>query len=275
MENSILWYAVVSAAAVILREGIEAALILAAVAGVLKKMQAGARAFKMLWGGALFALLVSIAIIWLAWRLAVQIPEKYQEVFEGVVGIIAVIVLFTVINWLFHHTYVDRWKKYISDGAVKALTGGALGRLALLAFFVVIREGVETALFIQAIIAAEGATSTMGGVIVGVAVTAIAVWGILTGSFRLPVRTVFAFTTVILILLGLTILGSSIHEFQEVGWLPETRLGFLPDVHWMRSTFGIYPYLETFTAQLVLGGLLFLCWLRAVKSQSERSSSAA
>ncbi|MCH7472082.1 FTR1 family protein [bacterium] len=272
MEVSALWFAFIAAAAVILREGLEAALILAALSGVLRKLGAAAGAFRMLWIGALSALLLSIALVATTTNLAIHIPVQYQEIFEGVVGILAVIVLFFVINWLFHYTYIHRWRKFIESGARRALGSGAVAGLAFLGFVIVIREGIETALFIPAMIAAQNTTGTIGGIFVGAIVTAIAIWGILQGSIRLPIRAVFTFTTTILIILGLTILGSSIHEFQEIGWLPETRLAFMPDAGWLRKPFGIYPYLETLLAQLAMGLALVASWHIAARRDAPKQA---
>lgn len=256
-----LFAATIAAGAVILREGLEAALILAAIAGTLRKINAEPKAIRLLWGGAIAALFVSIAAVGGAISLAIQIPERYQEQFEGVVGLVAVVVLFFVINWLFHNSYVDRWKAFVEGGTKRALATGTLRGLAVLGFIVVLREGLETALFIQAIILSQGIPGTVTGIVVGAAITALAIWGILAGSLRLPVGMVFKWTTVILIVLALSITGGSIHEFQEVGWLTETRLAFMPDATWVRKTFGIYPYLETLLAQLVLAVAFTVSWV--------------
>ncbi len=254
-----------AAGLIMLREGTEAVLILAAIFAVLKPFRPGRRNFFYLWAGIICAILLSVSIGVSATVLSVSLEEKTKELLEGVVGMVAVAVLFFVVNFLFHHTYVVKWSDYVRGRASQAVfKGGSLGLFAL-AFTVVFREGIETVLFTQALILSRGVIGTLGGLAVGVSALVVVSTFILQGSRRLPVSTLFKVTSALLIALAITIIGGSIHELQEVGWISETTLAFIPNSDLLKDYLGLYPHLETLIAQLALLLLFMLCYIIALR----------
>jgi high-affinity iron transporter len=204
-----------------LREGIEAALIVSIVLAYLKQLGRTDRS-RLVWLGTALAVLLSAAIGTVIFVVGADFEGTAEQVFEGLLTLTAVGVLTWMIFWM--RRQGARIKSDLQHKVDTALVAGGLA-LAALAFFAVLREGVETALFLFA--AAEGTAVEGGGIgaqLVGAALGLVlaVVLGVLLyrGGIRMNLRSFFKITGVILIVVAAGLFAYSVHELQEAGWFP-------------------------------------------------------
>ncbi len=243
---------------IMLREGAEAVLIIAALWVVLRQMGAANRMFRALLAGAAGGIVASLALAW-AFSGILAANPAIAEVFEGVALVLAALVLLFVSSWLLGRREAEKWHERIRQGARQAVSNGSIAALAAAGFLVIFREGAETVLFYQAI--ASGTTAGLSVLVAGglAALVMLAAAALIVRSFglRLPLRGFFTVTAWSLFALAIIYAGKGVHELQEAGWITETVLAGLPKV----KLLGIYPYAETLLAQiatLVTGLLLNL-----------------
>ncbi len=238
-----------NAGIIVFREGLEAVLILAAL---LSSMKLGeARKFrKPMWLGVVVAFVVTI-LTWVLARTILSSLARYGDTLEAVVSLIAIAILFLVLNWFFHKVY---WTGWIGNFQTRkrALLGQATGQmlgLAVLGFTSVYREGFETVLFLQALVLEAGVTTVLIGIAIGLA--AVVLVGIATFVLqaKLPYKKMLIATGIMIGAVLLIMVGNTIHVMQVIGWLPITPLRFLNVPYWMGIWFGIYPTLETLGGQ--------------------------
>ena len=206
---------------VAMREGIEAALIISILLAYLKQIQARDRQYLVWWGTAL-AVGVSIVVGTVIFAVGAEFEGEAEQVFEGLVTLAAVGVLTWMIFWM--RRQGARVKSELQERVDTALLTGGFA-LAALAFVAVLREGVETALFIFA--AAKGTAVESGGVggqVIGamLGLTLAVVLGVLLyrGGLRLNLRSFFRITGLLLIVVAAGLFAYALHELQEAGWLP-------------------------------------------------------
>ncbi|MCC7195039.1 MAG: cytochrome c/FTR1 family iron permease [Gemmatimonadaceae bacterium] len=251
------WGTFVESLTIILREGLEAILVLGAVVAFLVKT-GNKKRIREIWIGAWAGIGASVVLAVLL-RTALGAVPASGEVIEGITLLVAVVVLFSVSYWLLSKVDAAHWQQFIREKVTSALDRGGTFALALVAFLAVFREGAETALFFQAIIARE--TGSLVPVFSGIAVggVALAVVFSLFHRFgvRIPLRPFFAVTSGILYWMAFVFAGKGIKELQEGGVLGRTLLPSFPYV----EALGIYPTAETVLVQAVLLALLlFALW---------------
>ncbi|KWZ74759.1 MAG: FTR1 family protein [Winkia neuii] len=247
---------------VILREGMEAILVVAAVIAYLVKAGHQNKT-KYVWLGAGVALLISIGLAAAFSELA-SLAGKNQELLEGLTAIVAVAMLIWVSNWMLGKSNQKAWDKFIKDKTDTSLTRGSLVSLAFVAFLAVLREGAETILFYQPVIAMAGDDMHLVwiGLAVGVVCLVIIYALIRIFSVRIPLRPFFIVTSIFLAIMAFTFTGSGIKELQEADALPATPLDGWPTV----DLLGIYPRVENLAAQalvlVIIGGLFAYAYLK-------------
>jgi high-affinity iron transporter len=204
-----------------LREGIEAALIVSIVLAYLKQLGRSDRSHLVWWGTGL-AVALSAIVGTIIFSVGAEFEGTAEEVFEGLVTLTAVGVLTWMIFWM--RRQGARIKSELQQKVDMALTAGGLA-LAAIAFFAVLREGVETALFLFA--AAEGTAVEGGGVaaqllgaMLGLGLAVVLGVLLYRGGIRMNLRTFFKVTGVILVVVAAGLFAYSVHELQEAGWLP-------------------------------------------------------
>jgi high-affinity iron transporter len=257
---------------ILLREGLEALLICTALAAAAAK--AGSRhGVRAIWQGAAAAIVVSIATA-LAVDRVLHLTEADQEAIEGVTMLLASAVLFYVSYWLLSKLQVTRWMEYLRNRTINADSRWAMGGVAFLAVY---REGAETVLFYRALAGIGAGFPMWGGIAAGVVVMVAIGTAVLRYGTRLPIRPLFTLTGLLLYYLAFVFAGRGVHELQEAGWISETALMNGPRI----GPLGIYPTLETMTAQFVLLGLaivagvvIMMSWKRA-KAVVETSTTVA
>ncbi len=206
---------------VTLREGIEATLIISILLAYLKQIGAQDRQTLVWWGTGL-AIVVSVLVGTVIFTAGAEFEGEAEEVFEGLVTLTAVGVLTWMIFWM--RRQGARIKSELQERVDTALLTGGFA-LTALAFVAVLREGVETALFLFA--AAKGTAVDSGGVgaqVIGATLGLTVAVGvgvlIYRGGLKLNLRAFFRITGLLLIVVAAGLFGFALHELQEAGWLP-------------------------------------------------------
>jgi len=248
----------VSAYVILLREGLEAILLLAAIAAVLIKL--GRRdTLPYLHAGWVGALVLGGAT-WAVSNYLFTISGAGRELTEGLTALLACGVVLYVGFWLHDKTHTDRWRTFVDVKVRNALSGKSLWVLTFIAFLAVYREVFETVLFYQALWlqVTPGSESTLWMGIAAAAFSLLALsWIIIRSSIRLPLRLVFRVNAIILFLLAVVFAGHGVASLQEAGWLPIDLIA-VPSF----DLLGIYPTTETLGAQLIVVVLVSLIFLR-------------
>lgn len=242
---------------VILREGMEAILVVAAILAYLTKT-GHADKERVVWAGAALALAASIALA-VAFSVFTNLAGANQELLEGVTALVAVAMLIWVSNWMIRASSEKGWERYISGRTDASLSRGSLIGLAFIAFLAVLREGAETILFYVPIIsAADGAVRHVWiGLGTGAVILVIVYLLIRFAALRIPLRPFFTVTSILLAVMAITFTGSGIKELQEADVVSLTPLGGFPTI----DLLGIYPRVENLAAQalvlIIIVGLYF------------------
>jgi high-affinity iron transporter len=234
---------------ILFREGLEALLVIITLAAAVRQAGHGTRAGD-IYTGALLALGCSIV---LAWAVQHVLGDNTSDTLEGVFQLLAVVTLFYVSSWITSKSQATQWKKFIGAQveAARRSTGPSIA-LFLTAFLAVMREGAETIVFFQALMA--GATETAErhaifvGVIAGTVALAVAFIGLRKVTFMIPIGPVFAATSVLLYGLAVIFAGQGIASFQESGVIGATFVSHVPTVPML----GLYPTIQTLAAQGIL-----------------------
>ncbi len=205
------------AAVLTFREGLEAALIVAILLGYLRRMgYASARKYVWLGVGTASALTVGFVLLLQAVGATFDYPAK--GIYEGVTSLLAVGMVTYMTFWMARQG--RRMKSELEEGARASLAEGAVWGLFTLAFITVIREGVETALFLSASAFASSGSAILVGGVLGLLIAVGVASAIYLGGVRLHLGTFFRVAGVLLVVFGAAILRYGVHEFEEVGLLP-------------------------------------------------------
>jgi len=223
-----------------------------------------------IYAGALIALACSVV---LAWAVRHVLGDNTSDTLEGVFQLFAVVTLFYVSSWITSKSQAKQWKSFIGAQveAARRSKGPSLA-LGLTAFLAVMREGAETIVFFQALMA--GATEAAErqaifvGVIAGTLALALAFIGLRKVTFMIPIGPVFTATSVLLYALAVIFAGQGIASFQESGVIGATFVSHVPTVPML----GLYPTIQTLIAQ---GILLILALAALVLPLTKRIGSAA
>lgn len=261
-------YAFSNAFAIIVREGLEAALILAAILAMLRMMGAQ-EAIRYIHLGWILAI-VSGLLTWILAQTVLTFSGSHRESMEGVTTLVAAIVLFYVGYWLHTKAETRKWQRFIHDKVHGALSSQRILALIGVSFFAVYREAFEVVLFYQALWLQSPNTHqpVIWGFLAGIAVLSFMVFALLRLGLKIPVKYFFGATGALLYLLAFVFVGQGVKELQTAGWFSVTPLRFPPPV----GLIGVYPTVETLAAQ----GLMLLALLAALLSLSrQRQKSLA
>ncbi len=201
---------------IMLREGIEGALIVGIVAGYLK--QTGRRQFMpYIWLGVALAAIICVALGAALTVTRTEFPQKQQELFAGVVAVVATGILTSMIFWM--KKAARSIKAELHDSIDSALRpGDNQGRaLVAMAFFAVVREGVETVFFLLATFQQSVGAAVPVGAVLGLA-SAVGVGAAITyGGYRLDLRRFFRWTSILIVFVAAGLLAGGLRAFHEAG----------------------------------------------------------
>ena len=233
---------------IIVREGFEAILIVAALIAFLVKSR-NKEKIKVVYRGVTLGIIASFLTAYIIHEV-LNISMAKQELLEGCIMLVAVVVLFWVSYWLLTKIETQKWQSYITGKMTQAITTGNVFALGMVAFLAVYREGFETVLFYKALYLYAGEISK--GIIPGFLVGCV----FLAGMFvlinkigvKVPIKWFFGFTSILLYFMAFTFMGKGIHELQMGEAVSLTAADFAPEISWL----GMYPTWETFIAQSLL-----------------------
>ena len=264
-----LRYGVFDAAVILLREGLEALLVIAALLAFLTKT-GYVEQRRWIWAGGGAGILASVAIALVANVVFARAAAgTNRELLEGITGLFAAGMLIYVSFWLHSKAKLGAWQEYIRAKSTAALARNSLLSLALIAFLAVFREGAETVLFYVGI----ASSIALGDLLLGLAIGAagLAAIGVLMLAFgvRVPIRPFFLGTSLLLYYLAFKFVGTGLHALQVAGLLPATAKPFLPN--W--DLVGLYPTVETTLVQVAI--LVLGCAVLALAGRRPAARPAA
>jgi high-affinity iron transporter len=259
---------------ILVREGLEAILLVGALMTFLVKMGAGHRKRDINIG--VGAAIVASLLTAFALETIFHLSPANREALEGATMLVATVVLFYVSYWLLSKMEVVKWNHFVKSKVQDALTSGSGLALASAAFLAVYREGFETVLFYKALFLAGGsAAATMpilGGILLGSLVMVGVYVAISRFGLRLPLKPFFGVTSAFLYYMAFVFGGKGVAELQEGGYLPTTIVEGAPRV----PALGIYPTLESLLVQGTLLGLLLaaVIWTFIIEPRRSRKRTA-
>jgi high-affinity iron transporter len=233
---------------ILLREGLEAILVLAAIISVLVKSERrdGLRYIHTGWIG---ALLLGI-LTWFVAAHFIAISGAQRELTEGVTALIAAGMLLYVGFWLHDKSQAVRWQRYVHNKLSTSLSSGAIWGLVFIAFISVYREVFESILFYQSLMLSLQPSQhryILAGVAVAIVVLIILTLLIMRFSVRLPLRTFFSANMWLMFILAVVFAGKGVAALQEANTFPSNPINFF-----QVDVLGIYPNLESLGLQLIL-----------------------
>lgn len=240
----------IQAGGIVFREGLEAMLVLMALAAYLVKAGQPAKQQVLVWGaGAGVA-----ASLGLAWVFHVFYSGAHSDIIEGVVMTAAAVMMLYVSGWMFVRQDPEVWKATLKRQVDAVVDNGSLWALGAIAFLAVLREGAETVLMLGAL-ATDGHIADMAaGALAAGVVLAVVFMAMKYFAVRIPLRPLFVATSAFLFVLGLHMVLEAVPEFQEAGWLPFTPLS--DDATLTMESVGLVLLM----AVAALGGTWFARW---------------
>ena len=237
---------------ILLREGLEALLIVVAMLAFLRKADR-AEMVRPVHAGWVVALLAGAATWWAATNL-VAISGASRELTEGFGSVLAALILLFVGIWMHGKAQADEWQRYIRDKVGNALSKKSAWFLFVLAFVAVYREVFETILFFAALSGEGRVGALVAGGAAGIAVLGLIALLMLRFSRTLPIGTFFSYSSILIAVLAVVLAGKGVAALQEAGLLGVTPLGWLPRV----SILGLFPTLQGLLAQAATLAILLV-----------------
>lgn len=203
---------------VMLREGLEAALIVGILLAYVNRLGARRQA-RWIWAGTLSAALISMIVGVVIFSTIGSMEERAEEIAEGAIALVAAGLLTWMVFWM--GSQARHLKGKLEHQIDQAFATGSAGALAAIAFFAVLREGLESALFlISTTVGTEADGLQLVGGILGLGVAVGIGYFIYRGGTTIDIRRFFRITGTLIILFAAGLVAKGIHEFQEVGMLP-------------------------------------------------------
>ncbi|MEW6568410.1 MAG: FTR1 family protein [Chloroflexota bacterium] len=255
-----------------LREGLEASLVVGIALGVLRWLRRP-ELTRPLWLGVASASLISFILAVVLNQVGAKLEGAAEQAFEGLTMVLAAIVLTWMIFWM--QAQGRQLRANLEADVQRAASGGQSWAVFSLAFLAVLREGVETALFLTAAGMQSDAFTAFVGGLLGLATAVLLGWALFAATIRLDLRKFFTLTGGLLLLFAAGLVAHGVHEFNELGWIPSliehvwdtgavledsTGLGQV-----LRALFGYNanPSLTEVLAYVAyLGGILLALWRR-------------
>ena len=201
---------------IMLREGIEAALVTGIIASYLK--QTGRGAFlPVVWVGVLLAVALSLFAGAALQLMAAEFPQKAQELFEAIVGFVAVIVLVSMVFWMRRAARSIKGELQGAIDAAMQAPKGATWALIGMTFFAVGREGLESVFFLLAVFQQSPGAAAPLGALLGLLVAVVLGYALYRGGIRLDLRRFFRWTGVFILIVAAGLAAASLRSLHEAG----------------------------------------------------------
>ena len=251
------WALFVYALTIILREGFEALIIVAAVVAYLLKT-GNEKRMSIVYSSLGVAVVLSFVMAWIMNLIFAGAAGQKREVMEGAVMLIAVGLLFYVGFWLLSNAGAKKWSKYIQSHVSESISAGSAKALWWTVFLAVFREGAETVLFYQTLIfdAKDSAGYSMIalGFVVGLIVLLVTYYVFKIFAIKIPIKPFFLVTSAIIFYMSIVFVGKGLMEFVEGKIFVPTKIEGFPTIEWL----GIYPYYESLVPQAIMIAALII-----------------
>lgn len=201
---------------IMFREGVEAALIVGIIASYLSRTGRGAW-MPVVWIGIFLALAFSLIVGAILQLAAIEFPQKAQELFEAVIGLVAVAVLTSMVFWMRKAARSIKAELHSSiDAAFAAPSHKGFGLIAMV-FLAVAREGVESVFFLLAAFQQADDAYAALAALAGVVLAGFVGYGVYAGSVRLDLRRFFRWTGAFILIVAAGLLANSVNALHEAG----------------------------------------------------------
>jgi len=262
-----------AATLITLREGLEAALVVGIVLSVLRKLGQDNRS-RSVWVGVAAAAIVSAGAGLALYSLGIAFEGRGEEIFEGFAMLLAASMLTWMIFWM--QRQGRQIQATIESDVRQAVTAGSMWGLFMLAFIAVLREGIETALFLTAAAYSATPAPTLIGGTIGLLIAVVLGWSMFAAGKQLNVRAFFRVTSILLLLFAAGLVAHGVHELQEAALLPTIvehvwDINHILDENGSMGTFlkALFGYngnpslIEVFSYGLYLFAISLVSWLRS------------
>lgn len=251
------WLAFLLSFSIILREGLEAFLVIVTILGIIRSLKLP-KATLWVHSGWMSAIAVGV-LLWIAAERLFTFTGAQREVMEGAIALFAVGVLLYVGFWMHSKSEAGKWQAYVKSKInVLARKENMLG-LAFLSFLVVFREAFESVLFLSALnmeVGDQHQLSFFGGIVVAFVLLLVISVLLLRYSKRLPITELFKYSAMIISFLAVVLIGKGIHSMQEAGIISITIF----PVDLRLSLIGLYPTWESILGQVFIVALIVFLW---------------
>jgi high-affinity iron transporter len=248
------------AAMILIREGLEALLVVIALMSFVRKTGDG-KGKGWIWSGVIAGLGVSVILaIIVKFVISSGAFGTNNALIAGWTGVFAAVMLLYMSYWLHSQSNITDWNRYIREKSQTALSKGKLVSLGVLAFLAVFREGTETVLFYIGMASQIQLQSLLIGFLIGAVILGVLAYLMVFVGLKLPLRPFFTVSSIIVFYLCVKFTGMGIHSLQLAGLLQTTNSQSLPSIDF----FAIYPSWESTIPQviLVLGAAIILLFKR-------------
>lgn len=264
VQDSSALFLFVAALGIILREGLEAMLIIVAITAYL--IQSGnSNRTNIVYSALGVGILLSFVTAFAVYYLFKEYAGQFRELLEGVTMLVAVVLLLYVGFWLL--SKANKWSEFIKSHAKEAISKGSANALWWSVFLAVYREGAESVLFYQALIFdsknASDFGAVFGGLGLGSAILVVLYFLIKKGAVKIPVRLFFKVTSAVIFIMCFSFTGKGIGELIEGKVITPSLLPY----HFEPiSSLGIYPYYESLIPQIVVVAIIIIgvIWTRKI-----------
>lgn len=257
---------------IIVREGIEAMLVLGAIIAYLVK--AGQKkSLRHVYLGAILGVVCSFIVAAILYSMGMGNGSEQQEIIEGVTALIAVVMLYWVSNWMLSKSETEAWNNYIKKQVAGAAVTGSVFALAFTAWLAVFREGAEVVLFLYPLVTSTDPMVIWGGILVGFVVLAIIFIIMRVYSVKLPLKPFFMVMSTLMFIMAISFLGSGITELIEGNVITGTYIPWIPTGNEVLTVLGINPWVETIVPQILL--LLVTVVIYIIHFRKEKNSKAS
>lgn len=265
------WLSFLLSASVILREGLEAFLIIVTILSIIRAANAP-KAAKWVHLGWIAAVALGV-LGWFFTDSLISMSGASREILEGSIALFAAALLLYIGFWLHSKSEIGKWTAFVKERVHKLLHGGNMFGLALFSFFVVFREAFESVLFLSAL-NLEVETANKPAIGLGVLVAFVAVlilsWIFLKYTAKLPIIKLFKFSSIVIAALSVILVGKGVHAIQETGIFSITAF----PVHFRIDFLGVYPTIETLLSQLVVLVLIVILYQIGIRTSTKDKTLA-
>ncbi len=266
-------YGVFDASIILLREGLEALLVVVALLTFLKK-SGNEEKQPWIWGGVAVGLGFSIVLgVVIQLLFSSLINPSNREIVEGTVGLVAALMLIYVSYWMHGKSSAVAWSRYVKQRSTAALAKGSLFGLAFLSFLAIFREGAETVLFFLGMGSGISLSDLLIGLAIGTAALGVIGFLLVVVGLRIPMAPFFLVASILVFYLCFKFVGMGVHALQVGSIISSTPTDFLPE----NAFLGLYPTWETTVPQLVLliAALIVVVYGRVKERSIQKVSTSA